>query len=46
MSTNTIGVILMSTHNIGFNEGTTKIIFKLSFNYHQIRTLSDGSVAT
>ena len=32
----------MSTHNIGFYEDLTKIIFELSSNiikYHQIRTL-------
>ena len=31
--------ILMSTHDIGFYEDLTKIIFELSLNYHQIRTL-------
>ena len=29
----------MSTHNIGFYEDLTKIIFELSSKYHQIRTL-------
>ena len=38
-------MILIGTHNIGFHEDLTKIIFqlskaKLSLNYHQIRTLS------
>ena len=37
MSTHIIGeAILMSTHNIGFYEDLTKIIFELSSNTHLI----------
>ena len=38
MSTHNIGAeaILMSTHNIGFYEDLTKIIFELSSNTHLI----------
>ena len=35
-------MIQMSTHNIGFHEEQTKIIFQLSSdNYHQIHVLSN-----
>ena len=42
MSTHNIGeAILMSTHNIGFYEDLTKIIFELSSNMHLISSAAD-----
>ena len=34
MSTHNIGLILMSTLNIGFDEDLTKIVFQISSNTH------------